>query len=173
MSSCETKLGTAIEAVVAQPYIDASRNLTIPQGSTLLGSITQVRPARWFGRSCKLRFAFKQVRLPSGEAQAIQGTPAAVGAEKAQELTMDAEGGVKAAPKNRFIRPLLLAYLANYALEGNAGNSLGCDTAPSNRFGLVGRIAGIAGGPQTVLWGSAMMRSQRAAMTALSLRGRM
>jgi hypothetical protein len=63
--------------------------------ATLLGTVTQAKQARWFGRSGKLRFAFKQVRLQEGEAQAIQGTPVSVGAEKTQELTMDAEGGVK------------------------------------------------------------------------------
>lgn len=153
ISSRETKLGTSIEAVVAEPYFDASRNLTIPQGATLLGAVTQAKPARWFGRSGKLRFAFKQVMLPEGEAEAIQGTPAAVGADKSQELTMDAEGGVKAAPKDRFIRPLLLAYLAGYASEGDGGNSLGGDALASNSFGLVGRIAGIAGGAPNLALG--------------------
>lgn len=95
ISSRETAFGTLIEAVVAEPYFDISRDLTIPQGSTLLGTVTQAKPARWFGRSGKLRFAFKQVRLPEGEAQAILGTPTAVGAEKTQELTMDAEGASK------------------------------------------------------------------------------
>lgn len=153
ISSRETKVGTAIEAVVAEPYFDPSRELTIPQGATLLGAVTQAKPARWFGRSGKLRFAFKEVRLPEGQAQAIQGTPSAVSAEKTQELTMDAEGGVKAAPKDRFIRPLLLAYLASYASEGDGGNSLGGDAVASNSFGLVGRIAGIAGGSPNLALG--------------------
>jgi len=153
ISSRETKVGTAIEAVVAEPYFDPSRELTIPQGATLLGAVTQAKPARWFGRSGKLRFAFKEVRLPEGQAQAIQGTPSAVSAEKTQELTMDAEGGVKSAPKDRFIRPLLLAYLASYASEGDGGNSLGGDAVASNSFGLVGRIAGIAGGSPNLALG--------------------
>jgi hypothetical protein len=75
ISSSETKTGTAIEAVVAEPYFDPSRELTIPQGSTLVGTVTQAKPARWFGRSGKLPFAFKEVLLPQGAAQAIQGTP--------------------------------------------------------------------------------------------------
>jgi hypothetical protein len=153
ISSRDTAFGTQIEAVVAEPYFDISRDLTIPQGSTLLGTVTQAKPARWFGRSGKLRFAFKQVRLSEGEAQAIQGTPTAVGAEKTQKLTMDAEGGVKAEPKDRFIRPLVLAYMANYATEGDGGNSLGGDAVASNSFGLVGRIAGIAVGSANVALG--------------------
>src|ERR1700730_10242459 len=91
----------------------------------------------------------KLLRLP----QAIQGTPAAVDAEKTQKLTMDAEGGVKAAPKDKFIRPLLLAYMASYASEGDGGNSLGGDAVASNSFGLVGRIAGIAGGSPNLALG--------------------
>lgn len=150
ISSRETKVGTAIEAVVAEPYFEVSRNLAIPQGSTLLGNVTQAKRARWFGRSGKLRFAFKEVRLPEGAAQAIQGTPSAVAAEKTQELAMDAEGGVKAAPKDRFIRALVLAYMANYASEGDGGNSVGGDAVASNSFGLVGRIAGIAGSSPNV-----------------------
>ena len=146
ISSNETSAGTAIEAVVAVPYLDPSRELTIPQGSTLVGTVTQAKPARWFGRSGKLRFAFKEVRLRDGAALAIQGTPSALAAEKSKGLAMDAEGGVKAAPKNRFIRPLVLAYMANYATEGEGGNSVAGDAAASNSFGLIGRIAGIAGG---------------------------
>ncbi len=153
ISSRETKLGTSIEAVVAEPYFDTSRNLIIPQGATLLGAVTQAKQARWFGRSGKLRFAFKQVRMPEGEARAIQGTPSAVGADQSQELTMDAEGGFKAAPKDRFVRPLLLAYLASYASEGDGGNSFGGDAIASNSFGLVGRIAGIAGGSPSLALG--------------------
>ena len=153
INSRQTLVGTAIEAVVAEPYSDASRDLTIPQGARLLGTVTQANAARWFGRSGKLRFAFKQVRMPEGEAQAIQGTPAAVGAEKTLELSMDAEGGVKAAPKDRLLRPLLLAYLANYATEGDGGNSLGGDALASNSFGLAGRIAGIAGGSPNLALG--------------------
>ena len=153
ISSRETRVGTAVEAVVAEPYFDASRALTIPQGATLLGTVTQSNAARWFGRSGKLRFAFKQVRFPQGEARAIQGTPAAVSADQTQELTMDAEGGVKSAPKDRFIRPLLLAFLANYATEGDGGNSLGGDAIASNGFGLAGRIAGIAAGSPNVALG--------------------
>ena len=153
INSRETSVGTTIEAVVAEPYFDASRDLTIPQGATLLGTVTQAKAARWFGRSGKLRFAFKQVRLQEGEAQAIQGTPAGVGAEKTQELMMDAEGGVQAAPKDRFVRPLLLAYLANYATEGDGVNSLGGDAVASNGFGLAGRIAGIAGGSPNLALG--------------------
>jgi hypothetical protein len=59
----------------------------------------------------------------------------------------------KAAPKDRFIRPLLLAYMASYASEGDGGNSLGGDAAASNSFGLVGRIAGIAGGSPNLALG--------------------
>jgi hypothetical protein len=146
ISSRESKPGTAIEAVVAEPYSDASRELRIPQGATLLGTVTQAKPAKWFGRSGKLRFAFRQVRFPEGQSQMVEGTPAAIVAGKSQELTMDAEGGVNPAPKDRFIRPLVLAVLANYASEGDGGNSLGGDAVASNGFGLLGRIVGIAAG---------------------------
>jgi hypothetical protein len=153
ISSRETKTGTVIEAVVAEPYFDASQELRIPQGATLLGTVTQAKAARWFGRSGKLRFAFKQVRFPEGESQMIQGTPSAVEAQKTQELAMDAEGGVRPASKDRFLRPLLLTALASYASEGDGGNSVGGDAVASNGFGLVGRIAGIAGGSPELAMG--------------------
>ena len=153
ISSRETKVGAPIEAIVAEPYTDAARELTIAQGATLLGTVTQARPARWFGRSGTLRFTFKQVRMPEGDEQSVQGTPAAIGAGTTQQLTMDAEGGVKSAPKDRFVRPLVLAYLASYASEGDGGNSLGGDAVASNSFGLVGRIAGIAGGSPNLAMG--------------------
>jgi hypothetical protein len=46
-----------------------------------------------------------------------------------------------------------LAYLANYASEGDGGNSIGGDAVASNGFGLVGRIAGIAGGSPNLALG--------------------
>ncbi len=153
ISSRETKIGTSIEAVVAEPYVDASQGLRIPQGATLLGTVTQAKAARWFGRSGKLRFTFKQVRFPEGESEMIQGTPSAVEAQKTQELSMDAEGGVQPAPKDRFIRPLVLTALASYASEGDGGNSVGGDAVASNGFGLAGRIAGIAGGSPELAMG--------------------
>jgi hypothetical protein len=58
---------------------------------------------------------------------------------------MDAEGGVKPAPRDRVIRPLVAAFLANSALDGDGSSALR-NTAASNSFGLIGRVAGAASG---------------------------
>lgn len=132
ITSYGTTVGTPIEAIVAEPYTDPEKGFRIPQGATLLGSVTRAKPARWFS---------------------VRGVPSAVEAETQQEIAMSSEGGVKPAQKSKFLLPLLTVYLASFASEGDSGNSVAGDAASSNSFGLVGRIVGIVAGSPKIASG--------------------
>ncbi len=171
ISSNMDKQGAAIEATVLEPLYAEDGSIEVPQGSILDGSITEVKAARWLGRNGKLRFAFKTVRYPEGFVQAIAGTPNATSTDAEHALTMDAEGGVKPAPKDRILRPLLSVYLANSALDQEASNAALNATA-SNSFGLIGRIVGAAVGSPSVAAGIGYYAVAREVYSSWIARGR-
>jgi hypothetical protein len=171
MSSKIDKQGEAITAVVLEPLYAEDKSIEIPQGSILEGTITEAKAARWLGRDGKLRFAFKTVHYPEGFVQAIAGTPNATSTDAEHPLTMDAEGGVKPAPKDRLLRPLLSVYLANSALDQEA-SSAGVNAAASNSFGLIGRAVGAAAGSPSVAAGIGYYTAAREVYVSWIARGR-
>jgi hypothetical protein len=142
ISSAKEKPGDTFEAVVAEPIFDAGHTLAIPQGSQLVGTITQAKPARWFGRSGKLRFNFREIKLPGGPSQHVDGTLTGADASKSSDLQLDAEGGVQQKSKKGAAVPLVLTFLAGRALDED-GSLAGNSAVASNGFGIVGRVVGI------------------------------
>ncbi len=116
--------------------------MAIPQGSELVGTITQAKPARWFGRSGKLRFNFREVKLPDGPSQRVDGTLTGADASKSSDLQLDAEGGVQQKSRKGAAVPLVLTFLAGRALDED-GSLAGNSAVASNGFGMVGRVVGI------------------------------
>lgn len=145
ISSANEKPGNTFEAVVAEPIFNPDHTMAVPEGSVLVGTITRAKPARSFGRAGKLRFDFRELRLPGAAPERVSGTLAAADSDKAQKLTMDSEGGVEPKPQNRVIVPLVLSLLASRALDDDS-NQAGSAAIGSNGFGLVGRVIGITGG---------------------------
>lgn len=145
ISSANEKPGNTFNAVVAEPVFNADHTLAIPEGSMLVGTIIQAKPARFFGRAGKLRFDFRQLKLPGESPEHVMGTLAGADSSKTQQLQIDQEGGVQTKPKNRVIIPLVLSVLANRALDDD-GSAAGGAAVGSNGFGLVGRVVGIVGG---------------------------
>ena len=74
LSSAQRKAGDTFQAVVSEPVFDAEHQVVVPQGSVLVGEVTQTKPARSFGRQGKLRFRFRQLKLPTGFTQPVEGT---------------------------------------------------------------------------------------------------
>ena len=142
ISSAQKKPGDTFTAVVAEPVFDASQTLEIPQGSRLIGTVTQAKPARWFGRSGKLRFNFRELKLPDGLSKHVDGTLTGADASKSSDLQLDAEGGVQPKSKNGAAIPLALTFLAGRALDDD-GSLAGNSAVASNGFGIVGRVVGI------------------------------
>ena len=145
ISSAKEKKGNTFQAVVAEPIFKPDHTLAVPEGSILVGTITQAKPARSFGRAGKLRFDFRELKLPGAPSQQVQGTLAGADATKSQQLRIDSEGGVQPQPQNRIIVPMVLTFLASRALD-NDGNFAGNAAVSSNGFGIIGRVVGIVSG---------------------------
>jgi hypothetical protein len=127
---------------IAEPIFDAGHSLAIPQGSQLIGTVTQAKRARWFGRSGKLRFRFRELKLPDGLSQHVDGTLTGADSSKSSDLQLDAEGGVQPKSKNGAAIPLVLTFMAGRALDDD-GSLAGNSAVASNGFGIVGRVVGI------------------------------
>ena len=152
ISSANRKPGDTFEATVSEPIFDSRHQVVVPQGSELVGEITQSKPARSFGRQGKLRFHFRQLRLPSGFSQPVEGTLAGIDANKSADLQIDSEGGIAPRPQNRVVLPLVLTFLAGRAFDDD-GSRLGHSAVASNGFGIVGRIVGMAASSRNVAAG--------------------
>lgn len=152
ISSATAKPGDSFTAYVAQPVYDAEHHIAVPEGAILVGTITQAKPAKSFGRKGKLRFSFRELQMPGGFQQDVNGMLAGADASRSADLQIDAEGGVQPKQKNRTVVPLALSILASRALDTD-GSQAANGTVASNGFGLVGRIAGIAAAPRGVAAG--------------------
>jgi hypothetical protein len=142
ISSAQRKAGDTFQAVVSEPVFNAGHEVVVPQGSVLVGEVTQSKPARSFGRHGKLRFRFRQLKLPTGFTQPVEGTLAGVDANKAANLQIDTEGGIAPKPQSRLLLPLVLTFLAGRGLDDD-GNRVLNGAVASNGLGIIGRIVGI------------------------------
>ena len=152
IGSGSNKPGDRFRAVVSEPVLDGQRNVVVPQGSLLVGEVTQAKAARSFARQGKLRFRFREMQLPTGFTQPVKATLAGVDSDKSAELQIDAEGGVQPKSQNRVLLPLVLTILAGRALDDDGSRALDGAVA-SNGFGLVGRVVGIVASSRNVAAG--------------------
>jgi hypothetical protein len=152
ISSANEKPGNTFQALVAEPIFNGSHVLEVPEGSVLIGEITQTKPARSFGRQGKLRFRFRELKFPSGFTQPVEGTLAGTDSDKSANLQMDSEGGVQPKSQNRVIVPLVLTLLAGRALDDD-GSAAAHGAVASNGFGIVGRVVGIVASSRNVAAG--------------------
>lgn len=146
ISSATAKPGQAVHATVAAPVFNDDHTLAIPQGAILVGTISQTRPSRGFGRSGMLHLAFHQIVLPSGAEQIV--TSNLIGGDSASqhELAVDSEGEVKPRPQDNVLVPFLLLGLAAAPLDSDPGDNdeFFKNGAASNGLGLPGFLTGIA-----------------------------
>lgn len=152
LTSATARPGDPVEALVVEPVFDKDHQLVVPQGSKLVGKVSIAKPARSFGRNGKLRFTFQQVQFPEGYRREVEGALAGAATEKAQNLSLDAEGTITPRNQSSAIAPLMLTLLAGRALDQDGNLTAGTGVA-SNGFGLVGRIVGIAAGDRNLAAG--------------------
>jgi hypothetical protein len=152
ISSAYRKPGDTFQAVVSEPVFNAGHEVVVPQGSVLVGEVTQTKPARSFGRQGKLRFRFRQLKLPTGFTQPVEGTLAGVDANRAANLQIDTEGGIAPKPQSRLLLPLVLTLLAGRGLDDD-GNRVLNGAVASNGLGIIGRVVGIAASSKNVAAG--------------------
>jgi hypothetical protein len=118
ISSATARRGAPVEAVVTQPVFSAGHGLLIPEGSRLLGAVVEAQPARRPHRNGKVHFVFRQIKLPAGTVQNIQGHLEGIEADFDAHLALDSEGGTRASsPKTRFIFPAIAVAVAGLSLH--------------------------------------------------------
>jgi hypothetical protein len=147
LSSETSTAGQIIKATVAQPIYNPDHTIAIPQGATLVGAVTRAKKARRFGRTGTLNFSFRQLTLPSGQAQNVETT--LTGADSSQALALNSEGQVKSKPQDKLSLPIFLALLASRPLDqehGDSSHQFGKNAAGGAAgLGLVGTIIGLSG----------------------------
>lgn len=143
LSSANANRGEEVEAVLARPLFDGDR-LLYPQGSRLLGSVSQVQPARRMKKNGQLRIAFHQVVLPDGVEQKVEAALVGVQAGQDANVKLDSEGGAEAStPKSRYFNTTISLGLAAIAGRGDP-DAKGPNASATGNPG--GRAAGGAGG---------------------------
>ncbi len=156
LTSASSPKGTLVRAVMTAPLLDKTgKEVVLPEGTELTGTVLQSKPARSFGRSGTLRFTFRHITPPHQATQVVHGQ--VVGAEGAsgQNLSIDSEGGVKANPdKGRILAPLALGLLAGKSMDDD-GSQVAQGAVVSNGFGVVARIVGMAASDRNVAAGFA------------------
>ncbi|HEV2274732.1 MAG TPA: hypothetical protein VGR96_11235 [Acidobacteriaceae bacterium] len=152
ISSANAKAGDTFQAIVAEPTYGAQHKLEVPEGAMLIGTVTQAKAARSFGRKGKLRFSFRELKLPDGFTQDVQGSLSAADSNKSSNLQIDSEGGIQPKSQNGIIMPMLLTALASRALDTD-GSQAGNGAVASNGMGLVGRVVGIVAGSPNIAAG--------------------
>jgi hypothetical protein len=145
LSSATSQSGDEIEATVAEPVYNADQTIAVPQGSRIIGAVTQSKPARAFGRAGSLHFDFRELILPTGETQNVQSSLVAADSSAGQKLALDSEGQAKPKPQDKLVVPFILLTLAARPLDYDHGeNAFGKQAVASNSLGVLGFIVGTA-----------------------------
>jgi hypothetical protein len=154
LSSASSKSGQEIKATVAEPIYNPDHTIAVPQGATMVGAVTQAKPARRFGRAGALHFDFRQLILPSGTTQNVQASLTGADSAAGQNLALDSEGQVKPKPQDKLLVPFILLTLAARPLDYDHGdNGFGKSAGASNSLGVIGFIVGTAAGQRNIAAG--------------------
>jgi hypothetical protein len=155
LSSASSKSGQEIKATVAEPIYNPDHTVAVPQGATMVGAVTQAKPARRFGRAGALHFDFRQLILPSGTTQNVQASLAGADSAAGQKLALDSEGQVKPKPQDKLLIPFILLTLAARPLDHDRGDGdgFGKNAGASNSLGVIGFIVGTVAGQRNLAAG--------------------
>ena len=152
LNSAWTQKNAPVEAIISQPLFTADHHLILPEGARLDGSVVQVKPARKLERNGQLRIVFHNLELPSGIAHKVDGSLEGVEVDRAQNLTLDSEGGAHTTtPKKRYLTTGISIALAASSMSPDrdaARDANGGAGDPGNRtltggsgFRLVGAVS--------------------------------
>lgn len=118
LNSATLRKGAPVEAIVTRPVFSPARALLIPEGSRLLGQVSEAQRARLFHRNGKLLFVFQKITLPSGEVKEMQGNLEGLDADLESHLSLDPEGAAHIAESPaRFVFPAIAATAAGLSLH--------------------------------------------------------
>ena len=148
IDSLNSSRGTPVSATVTEPFFDKEHQLVVPQGSVLVGSVSESKAAGRWARDGILRFTFSQLQFPAGFQQRVYGTATAVSVDHRSNLQMNVEGGI-APQKPSALLPLAMGVLSFAALHEDE-DSLAHAATSSNGFALIGRAIAIGTGSNYV-----------------------
>ena len=118
ITSATALRGDPVEATVTRPLFSPGHDLLIPEGSRLFGDVVKAQRARLLHRNGKVLFMFRQIQLPGGARQGIQGYLSGLEADFDAHLTIDSEGDTHvASPKTRFIFPAIAVAVAGLSFH--------------------------------------------------------
>ncbi|HXZ78660.1 MAG TPA: hypothetical protein VEG30_01945 [Terriglobales bacterium] len=169
LNSKDAQRGVPVTARVTEPLFDKQNQLVVPQGTLLVGSVTQSLPADKWGKNGVLRFAFREMQFPAGFQQSIHGTTTSAQTGSEANVQMDAEGGLQA-KNNGLAGPLVMALISAATLHDDEATVFSTGAA-SNGFGLVTRIIGIASGSRYVGAGIGLFATGRTLYMRFIARG--
>ena len=121
-------VGMPVEAVLTQPLFENDRTrlprcnrrygwlrsghdqahgkLLLPEGTHLIGSVVEAKPAGMFGHNGSLRLTFRKVELPEGDERVVHGRVIAAESVRSDRVQIDNEGQIKANGGSRFLAPI-------------------------------------------------------------------
>jgi hypothetical protein len=132
------------DATTQQPEADAATHgkLLLPEGTHLIGSVVEAKPAGMFGHNGSLRLTFRKAELPEGDERAVHGRVIAAESVRNDRVRIDEEGQIKASSGNRFLAPITLGSLA--AVSDSTSAVLLREAMTSNGLDLLTRVIGTA-----------------------------
>jgi hypothetical protein len=159
VDSSTATAGMPVEAVLTQPLFEndpavqvadgtvpaqaqAHGKLLLPEGTHLIGSVVEAKPAGMFGHNGSLRLTFRKVELPAGDERLVHGRVIAAESVKSDRVQIDEEGQMKANGGSRFLAPITLGSLA--AVSDSTGAGLIREAMTSNGLDLLTRVIGTA-----------------------------
>jgi hypothetical protein len=127
--------------------------LLLPEGTHLIGSVVEAKPAGMFGHNGSLRMTFRKVELPEGDERLVHGRVIAAESVRSDRVQIDDEGQIKANGGSRFLAPITLGSLA--AVSDSTGAGLAREALSSNGFDLLTRVVGTAASNGSLISGFA------------------
>ncbi|MGC2403143.1 MAG: hypothetical protein WA510_25365 [Acidobacteriaceae bacterium] len=152
--------GMPVEAVLVQPLFENQSDtistdqaiddtqavnhgkLLLPEGTHLIGTVVEAKPAGMFGHNGSLRLTFRKAELPEGDERVVHGRVIAAESVRSDRVQIDEEGQMKAGGSSRFLAPITLGSLA--AVSDSTGAGLIKEAMTGNGLDLMTRIIGTA-----------------------------
>ena len=167
LTSQTARRGDPVEAIITRPLLSLDgSHLLVPEGTHIHGVVVQTKAARSFGRNGTLRFAFRNLDLPTEDGAPklteIHGRLSAAETAPGQHVSLDEEGQAKAEDgPGKYAEPIVLGILAAAASADpdhrgtGDGFHSGAGTVASNGFGLIARVVSLSTRNTQVLQGFA------------------
>ncbi len=138
----ESDAATSVQAADGTVPAQAHGKLLLPEGTHLIGSVVEAKPAGMFGHNGSLRLTFRKVELPAGDERLVHGRVIAAESVRSDRVQIDEEGQMKANGGSRFLAPITLGSLA--AVSDSTGAGLIKEAMTSNGLDLLTRVIGTA-----------------------------